>query len=170
MLEWQPPGISTLFLAVSEHSSHHRVFKLEQTTIYADKFNGSDETHIDAYYNTRWFDPTKPAQRKRFRRPEFVMDADATATLDVKVYKNFDDSVVVRSFPLAVTAITGGNWGDDWGTLIWSSDTSSGVQKLVRGLGLGTGKAVKMRIDGPDTNVPWGINSISIPYLLKRVR
>jgi len=170
MLAWQPLGGGMTPLACSAISGNNRVFKLDQNRIN-DTFDGSATTQIPTYYYTRWYDPTAPMQRKRWRRPEFVMDADTSVTLQVDVLKDFDPSVIRRTFTVSAGALSPSMlWDtDNWDAKAWSSD-SSGREQLVRGLGIGNARVVQLKITGPATSAAWGVNEIGLKFLPKRIR
>jgi len=168
MLAWQPLGAGTTPLACSLYSN--RVLKLDQARIN-DTFDGSATTQIPTYYYTRWIDPTEPMQRKRWRRPEFLCDAEINVLLRIDVLKDFDPSAILRSFTINPKPTgVGMVWGSDtWGSKPWGL-SSVGRQQLVRGLGLGTARAVQLKITGPTTSQTWGINEIGLKFLPKRIR
>jgi len=171
MLDWQPMASGSTLLALSAISGNKRVFKLQQGTL-TDTFDGSATVQVPTYYYTRWFDPTQPEQRKRWRRPEFVIDADASVTLQVDVFKDYDPTVILRTFTISNTALPVSMlWDtDNWDAKPWSADASTGRQKLVRGLGIGSARTVQLKFTGPATSAAWGVNSIGFKFLPKRVR
>ncbi|NDD84506.1 hypothetical protein EBZ38_09590 [bacterium] len=121
MLEWRQTAATTLQLGC-QTGSNKRVLKLEQTTGSQDDF-GSGATNFSSYYTTHWETAGSAVQKKRWRRPEFVIDADIDVSLTVKAWKNFDPTQLSRQFTVSATAPVGTTtWGGStWGGGYWSS-------------------------------------------------
>jgi hypothetical protein len=169
MLEWRQSGASTLHLAC-QTGSNKRVLKVEQTTGNQDDF-GAGVTNFTSYYTTHWETAGSAVQKKRWRRPEFVIDGDVDATLTVKVWKNFDPTLLARQFAISATAPpVGFIWGtSNWGQAVWST-SATGAQDIVRGTGLGVGRAVQLQISGPSTSRRWSVNNIGWKFVPRRIR
>lgn len=168
MLEWQPPGAASTFLAA--HATLGRVLKTSQTAP-TDDF-GSGATNIASYFVTRWFDAHNPAQIKRWKRPEIIMRGGVTATLTVDVWQDYDTSQIKRTIPLIIAApsTTTGVWGTGvWGTSTWGGDSSEN-EEIHHLSALGRSRAVRMRFTGPTPSVKWTVDSITFKYIPRRIR
>lgn len=169
MLEWRQSAATTLQLACQTGSAK-RVLKLEQTSGNQDDF-GSGATDFESYFTTHWETAGSAVQKKRWRRPEFVIDGDVDAALMVKAWKNFDPTLLARQFTVYATApVTGMVWGTGlWGSGMWSTSLS-GAQDIVRGSGLGVARAVQLRISGPAVSKRWSVNNIGWKFVPRRIR
>src|SRR5690606_17899930 len=136
----------------------------------ADDF-GAGDAHIESYWVSPWLRGGNVVGRKRWKRPEFVIDTNVTRSLLVEIFKDYDYAAVARTFNL-VTQADGtylvwdvGNWGEDlWGT------EDSDRDGIVRGTSLGNARAIALRVRGPSTNHSWRLNAISLKYIPKPLR
>lgn len=169
MLEWRQAAATTLQLGC-QTGSNKRVLKLEQTTGSQDNF-GSGATDFSSYYTTHWETAGSAVQKKRWRRPEFVIDADIDVSLTVKAWKNFDPTQLSRQFTVSATAPVGTTtWGGStWGGGYWSS-SGTGAQDVVRGSGLGVGRSMQLQISGPSVSKRWSVNNIGWKFVPRRIR
>jgi hypothetical protein len=126
---------------------------------------------IACYYFTRWFDAGSPSVVKRWRRPDFILDSDTAVTLDVSVYRDYDNSAISNGYQIAPTVpVSSGVWGTGlWGTMLWSA-AASGSEDIVRGSSMGRARSVQMKIAGPSTSKRWAINAMNFKYIEKKVR
>jgi hypothetical protein len=171
MLEWRPTASTTLPLACQTGTAK-RVVKVEQTSGNQDDF-GSGATNFESYFTTHWETAGSAVQKKRWRRPEFILDADIDVSLRVKVWKNFDPSVVAREFDLVATAPLNTALFDTAtfdGSAVFAPDTLVGAQDIVRGSGLGVARAVQLRISGPSVSKRWSVNNIGWKFVPRRIR
>lgn len=179
MLTWEPAGGDALLLAAVAGGQH--VVKLEQDGAADDL--GSGPEHVAAHLTTRWHDISQPGQIKRWRRPEFIVQGGATATLNVKVFKDYDTSNASRQFTIDVTAApdpdptlpTSLVWNSgNWNVKTWdgniAGEGSEGGNKIVRGTPFSNARAVQLRIEGPSTNVPWGVDAVIAKFIPRKVR
>lgn len=169
MLEWRQSGATTLQLAC-QNGSDKRVLKLELTSGNQDDL-GSGAASFASYYTTHWETAGSAVQKKRWRRPEFVIDGDVDAELTVKAWRNFDPTLLSRQFRVYATApVAGLVWGSGaWGSGLWST-SATGAQEIVRGTGLGVGRSVQLQISGPSPSKRWSVNSIGWKFVPRRIR
>ncbi len=172
----EPQG-QTPWLAANSQAPY--VGQLEQ--------NGSQDnwggglTNIDSYFRTRWFDIGQEAVFKRWRHPDFALRPNSNAPILVEVRKDYDPSVVYRTFQLTpgVTAM-GAKWDDGTGTVGGLWDDGSGTvggewsllpvnaEGIVRGGSMGSARSVQLSLYAP-AGQTWGIDEITFRYVPKRV-
>lgn len=172
MLQWERRGDDHEFLACSSVEGHVLTVEVEGQAF--DVLEDPVVTHIDSYYKTRWFDADVEAQLKRWKRCEFVCDADEPAELFVDVYRDFDPSRIKGSFRLEIEATPQedvGVWDvSNWDEANWGFD-ADGIQDIKKGSNLGRARAVQLRVHGPrDTDSLWAVNSITFKLVPKRIR
>lgn len=169
MVEWRQSSASTLQLGC-QVGAGRRVLKLEQTSGNQDDL-GAGATNFSSYFTTHWETAGSAVQKKRWRRPEFVIDGDVDATLTVKAWKNFDPTQLSRQFTISAVAPPAGFvWGTSlWGSAVWTTSVS-GAQDIVRGTGLGVSRSVQLQISGPATSKRWSVNSIGWKFVPRRIR
>jgi hypothetical protein len=167
---WTPSQTGTaLFLA--GYAAGDRLLKLDQPRT-TDEF-GAGAVHIDAHYQTPWFDLGQPAMKKRWRRPEAVLLDGQDAEVRVDVMRDYDPNNAVRQFHFTTTAsaedvmVWGpgyGLWGDPWGGSVdeaWVVD---------RGSPIGAARAVSLRFRSPLNDVDWGVNAFVLKVTPRKVR
>ncbi len=133
---------------------------------------GGADVPIAGRYRTRWLDGGFPTTRKSWRRPDFVVkQSDQDYSLDVKVYRDFEESVHRRRFTIAVgadgsTAVygDGSEYGD--GTLYGRPAEGSTIE---RGSSLGPARAVQLSIEG-EAGKPWGVDAVVTKFIMRRFR
>ncbi len=124
-------------------------------------------THIVSYYQTRWVDTGSSATKKNWKTPEFVLRGGSAYDLSVDVYADYDPQVVRKTFPLHATIdpsiVTWDttNWGANWGPAPVLSNRS----QVVKGSGMGTKRAISLKINGPTTNSFWGLNALTMKFV-----
>jgi hypothetical protein len=134
---------------------------------------GSGDTNVTSYFRTSWFDGGSANVIKRFRRPEFVLDADVSTQVRVDVYRDFDPSFAVKTFYINGTGPSGGTWDSgSWDSMLWGAE-SDGRQDIDRGGPLGRARAVQLKFTQDlnySTSVTWGVSSVGMKYIPKRLR
>lgn len=60
-------------------------------------------TGFSSFFTTGWFDAGLPAARKRWRRPQFVFDADVDTTFQIESRKDYDLLGPVRAFQVSAS-------------------------------------------------------------------
>jgi len=146
----------------------------------SDRYVGATETHIESHFVTRWVTGRDPIVKKRWGRPRVVLSAEATITLPILIYKDFDKSEQSNSFDLSVAGkVSNSRWGtaewDDadeesatvakWDAI--SSDLTANVQNLPT---LGTGRSISMKVSGPSSDNHWEVNALAFTYTPRRLR
>lgn len=165
-LEWKPTGLATKFLGCGIGTTYIQELDVDETfDVYALDTGDPVPSHINSYFETPWVYQKQPAIKKRWKRPLIVARADATATIPITVYKDFDKTNAIRNYSIAVTGPVSGSL---WGTFVWGTDpwtaTPAPKNELVKGSSMGPAKAVKLRFQGPSDNVGFGIDAISFKY------
>ena len=132
---------------------------------------GAVDYPIDSYYTTSWQDLGDSAIVKTWGRPVVVLDNAEQGTLTCEVYRDYDSTTAVRTFPIVATGQAGESflWGDDWGVGDWSAPAGAQL-KIVKGGRLGRATSVSLKIKGSFENTYWAVNSIVWKYIPKRVR
>lgn len=107
---------------------------------------------ITSYYRTRWVDLKQPAQKKRWKRPEFVIHSlNAQAALPVQVFTDYDPVAVKHTFNITTSQDASVMlWGDNWGETWDLGEHRSTRSEVVRGSAPGLARAVQLKINGPD--------------------
>jgi len=146
----------------------------------SDRYVGSTEAHIVSYFVTRWVTGKNPIVKKRWGRPRVVLSAEATITLPIQIYKDFDKSEQTNSFDLSVVGKVSqsrwdtAKWDDadpdsvylaEWDAI--SADLTANVQNLPT---LGTGRSVSMKVSGPSSDNHWEVNALAFTYTPRRLR
>lgn len=171
-LDWRP--VNQLNLPLACHVSTGKVLKLEQVGDQDDFGGGA--TNITAYYATRWIGDN-PAQRKRFRRSDFVVDNDTASQLPVDVKLDWDPSTIKKTFTLNNVPLGSGGvwdtatWQDGMGTgnMLWGGD-ATGAQAVLRGPSLGSARSAQVTIKGSTPSKRFGVNAITFKYVPKVIR
>lgn len=168
MLEWQPPGSAATYIGCAAATG--RVYKLHQTGV-SDLLDGAASTTVTGYLRTRWYDLGNAALVKRWKRPRLVLDDDYSATLRLDVFKDYDSHVLSRTSTLGITAdSTGTLWnGSTWNGGVWT-DGTLGSQAIDKGPLIGRATAVQLKLSSATTATKWGVNSLVLTYVPKRVR
>jgi hypothetical protein len=119
---------------------------------------------FESYYVTSWQDARNVSAKKFWRRPEFVLRQETNGTsLDVRVYHDWNQSSVVKSFTISqgavnISAETWQSWLDpDWGASHLKADS------------LGSSRAVQLKLVGNGTD-GWGLYSLTYKYNPRKVR
>lgn len=153
------------------HPTSSVVLNVDQYATQTDNIDGT-ESNFATHYRTRWFDGNNYAQRKMFRRPDFVLKQAATSRdITVNVYHDYEEApgAEQRVFNLNIPAV--GNaliWGAvNWGAGNWGAPNQGAFLKT--GSNLGLANSVQMEFVGP-AGKSWGIDSFIIKYNPRRVR
>ena len=171
---YRPPGGSQSLLGAKDG----RVLKLEQNRD-SDRYDGASETHIDSYYRTAWFSAKAPTVKKRWGRPRTVVLADASISLPIEIYSDYDYATAHRSFSAVITGRSSTSVWDTatWqnvegssGNGVWVAAGSESATDVQRHPTLGTAMAVSMKVSGPTTNNTWELNAMTLTYMTRRVR
>lgn len=143
--------------------------------------SGGTGAYFTSYFKTSWVDARMPGVTKRWRRPQFLFDADYDALLGVQCYRDYLSSqpravfeYSVTGSGVATTSSPAATWNSfKWGEARWGQSATSraipqGDQTLVRGSALGRANAVALRFESQQCN--WGLNAIDFRYIPKKVR
>lgn len=135
---------------------------------------GGSQTHnIASYYTTKWEDLGNPAQFKRWKRPEFVVDRAHSSVLTVQVFKDYDPSAATSSYnitPDPGDVTTTSLWGANWGTMVWNANLAAAGVQIQKGAGAGRCRAIALKVNGPATSVRWAIQGVTLKYVAQRIR
>jgi len=146
----------------------------------SDRYVGSTETHIESHFVTRWVTGKNPIVKKRWGRPRVVLSAEATITLPILIYKDFDKSQQSNSFDLSIAGKVSqsrwdtAEWDDadtssatyaEWDAI--SPDLTASVENLPT---LGTGRSISMKVSGPSSDNHWEVNALAFTYTPRRLR
>jgi|APSaa5957512535_1039671.scaffolds.fasta_scaffold04052_12 hypothetical protein len=146
----------------------------------SDRYVGATEAHISSYFVTRWVSGRDPIVKKRWGRPRVVVSAEATVTLPVTIYKDYDKSEQSNSFDLSISGKVSqsrwdtAKWDDadsasayfaEWDAV--SSNLTANVQNLPT---LGTGRSISMKVNGPSSDNHWEVNALAFTYTPRRLR
>lgn len=127
--------------------------------------------NIATHYCTKFVDAEVLAQDKRWKRPEILVSKMADAILHVQVFRNWDRSVQKSSFNITIDADSaGGVWGDNWGTLLWSSASDTDGAAIKKGATLGKARSVQLKFNGPAVSARWWVSAITFKYQPLRIR
>lgn len=178
-LEWDPPGSDTLVLA----GSGNTVVKLNQDGAF-DNFGAAD-VGIESYFRTGWVDLDEPAVRKRWKRPEFLMQAGHDAEVRVRVFVDYDPSFSKKEFVLSTVEEehpeddeAGFRWDDTsslYDTAVWARGGGSAGSlrehnEIHRAQSLGLARSVALDFRCPEDQARWGINSLIFKFIPRKVR
>jgi hypothetical protein len=152
------------------HPTLGYIMKVDMYDQEFDNISGTDVS-FTTYYRTKWFDAGSYAQKKMFRRPDFVVkESSILQNISINVYHDFNESEgnERRTFVLTQTPDSAGLV---WGAGVWGDSWSSGAtsSKLLTGSNLGLAKTVQLEFNGP-TGQSWGLNSIGYKYQRRRVK
>ena len=159
------------------HPSNPYVLKVDLPTVYQDDV-GAGAADFVSYYTTRWHDAGSVSSRKMWRRPDFVAkQTTVDTTLTMQVYHDWEESVVARTFQVALDGSSDALiWAataaepdgvDGWGDADWGSSATGAV--FARGSNLGLARSVQLKISSSGGK-PWGVNSITYKFNPRKVR
>ena len=186
-----PPTGDVLLLGASEFSGSSdkgRLVKMEQD-LTTDSYNGSASTHITSHFTTPWISGTNPVVKKRWGRPQVVLDASSTSTMAIDVYSDYDKASTNKTVYLNVVGRdSSSTWGADssgsttWassadsegaplgGNGVWASEAAASITDIIRLQSLGLSKSVALKINGPTQSVNWEVNGLMFTYKPRRLR
>ena len=167
-LEWRPVAATSQLLGLNTTVKRVNTYQNNADT---DNYD-SNSVNIATRVECRWVFGDNAAQRKRFKRADFVIDTDITADLTVSVRRDFDTTVITKQFLLhALPFTTGGLWGDIWDTvLMWGTVGNLGSERIIRGASLGSARATQLIVEGPAASKRFGVNLIIFKYKKKALR
>lgn len=174
------PGGALLNLAANAQFA--AVGQVEQAGQLDQWVSTQSSTAVPSFYTTRWYDVGSPSVSKRWRQPDVIMRAGTTASIRVDVRKNYDPSVLAKTYFVGQTADAGalvwddgtggvgGLWDDGTGTVgqNWAADPTN-EELIVRGSAVGAGRSIQLTFTGP-ANAAWGIDALNLRFIVKRVR
>ena len=119
--------------------------------------------------------------KKRWGRPQVVLDLASSLTMQVDVYTNYDKASTSKTVDIN---IAGRESSSVWDTATWAEDDESGdankgiwgaesankITDVVRVQSLGNAKSVALKINGPSQSSSWEINGIMFTYKPRRLR
>ena len=117
-----PGGEPTLLGACQTTANVGRVIKLEQSNP-TDSYNASATTRVDSHFTTPWMSGKNPVIKKRWGRPQVVIDAASTLTMQVEVYTDYDKASSRKTVDINVA---GRESSSVWDTATWANDDESG--------------------------------------------
>lgn len=174
----RPPNGQHLLLGACSGSGHTgRVIKLEQSNP-TDAYDGSTAAHIDSHFTTTWMSGRNPVERKRWGRPQIVLDAASSLSMQIDVYQDYDKASTNRIINVEVAGRGSTNtWessssgtGSLWDSAIWASESASSITDVIRAPSLGNAKSVALKFNGPSQSVDWEVNGIMFTYKPRRTR
>jgi len=146
----------------------------------SDRYVGSTEAHIASHFFTRWMTGKNPIVKKRWGRPRMVTSAEATITIPVQIFKDYDKSASTTSFNVSVLGKTStsrwdtAKWDDadpDSAYLAeWDAIAQSLTADVINLPTLGTAKSVSMKVNGPTSDNHWEVNALAFTYTPRRLR
>jgi hypothetical protein len=176
-----PPGGEPILLGACKTTANAgRVIKLEQSNP-TDAYDGSNATHVDSHFTTPWLSGKNPVTKKRWGRPQVIMDAASTLTMAVEVYTDYDKASSRKTVDIN---ILGRESSSVWDTAtwaytdesgdankgIWGAESANKITDVVRVQSLGSAKSVALKINGPTESSSWEINGIMFTYKPRRLR
>ena len=180
-----PPGGEPLLLGACDSTSSPdhtgRVIKMEQSNP-TDAYDGSTATHVDSHFTTPWLYGKNPVTKKRWGRPQVVMDAAATLTMQVEVYTDFDKASSRKIVDIGIQGRESASvwdtarWGNADGSThtapvgVWGAESANKITDVVRVQSLGSAKSVALKINGPSQSNSWEVNGIMFTYKPRRLR
>ena len=180
MYSYRPPNDSSTVYGACVANTGVLIDVEDEQNRSTDRYGSSAETHISSYFVTRWVSGKNPIVKKRWGRPRIVTSAEATISLPVSIFKDYDKSAATGSFNVSIEGKTStslwdtAKWddGDDtspywaaWDAI--SRDLTAVVLNLPT---LGTAKAVSVKVSGPTSNNHWEMNALAFAYTPRRLR
>jgi hypothetical protein len=181
MFTYRPPGGTPTVLAGCVANTGIVIDVEDEQNRTSDRYVGSTEVHISSHFVTRWVAGRNPIVKKRWGKPRMVTLADASLTLPIVVFKDYDKAQQAKSFDVDITGRTSSSL---WGTMKWDDADSASpyyaqwdavAKDLVADVKnlptLGTARAVSMKVSGPTgTNNTWEVNALAFTYIPRRLR
>lgn len=170
----------------SDNNWHLMVHPTQEFVSYVDVFgNVEDDVRsggttvnqlFPTSYITSWFYDDRYVQDKTFVGPNYVMkEVEASTTIDVNIYYNFDSSTSFRSQTITLSPVTTGAL---YGTGTYGASTygtSTVGPTLYKAGRLGRCKAIQLEFNGPITAYAtpgraWGVNSIAYKFKRRNIK
>jgi hypothetical protein len=180
MYSYRPPNDSSTVYGACVANTGVLIDVEDEQNRSTDRYASSAETHISSYFVTRWVSGKNPIVKKRWGRPRMVTSAEATISLPVSVFKDYDKSAATGSFNVSISGKTSTSL---WGTAKWDDgdDTSpywAAWDAISRDLTavvlnlptLGTAKSISVKVSGPTSNNHWEMNALAFAYTPRRLR
>jgi hypothetical protein len=180
MYSYRPPNDSSTVYGACVANTGVLIDVEDEQNRSTDRYGSSAETHISSYFVTRWVSGKNPIVKKRWGRPRMVTSAEATISLPVSVFKDYDKSAATGSFNVSISGKTSTSL---WGTAKWDDgdDTSpywAAWDAISRDLTavvlnlptLGTAKSISVKVSGPTSNNHWEMNALAFAYTPRRLR
>jgi hypothetical protein len=176
----KPPDGQHLLLGACNASSgtqKGRVVKFEQGNP-TDAYDGSTAARIDSHFTTPWVAGKNPVERKRWGRPQIVLDAASSLSMQLDVYQDYDKASTNRIVNIDIAGRESTNtWeasssgtGSLWNSAIWASEAAASITDIIRAPSLGNAKSVALKFNGPSQSVDWEVNGIMFTYKPRRLR
>jgi hypothetical protein len=156
---------SMMTLAGKDHVFDHNIYSQVQ-----DEFTSGAFTPIDAYYSTAWFSADDTALKKQWKRLLLTSATKDACTVQVEVFHDFNDSVVVRTLTYTSTDPGGGSlWGSSlWGSSSWGSgDATYAFERMPSA---GRSHSIRLKFSVLDNITTWWIDSFTLPFVEKSYR
>lgn len=134
--------------------------------------------NITSYYTTRWFDAGQPAVVKRWRRPLIILKGGIATTIQIDLWRDYDQSNIKRTAFLQTTATAGVLVWDDgshaagmkWNNNVWAGGDTN-VEDVLKSAILGRAQSVRLRFTGPNApSARWQVDGITFKYIPRRIR
>ena len=179
-----PPASLPILLGASRFSTSAdkgRIVKYEQDQAI-DNYNAASNDRIKAYFTTPWLAGKNPVVKKRWGRPQVVLDGSSSLTMPIEVYSDYDkassDKVIYLNLSGrdSTSVWDTAKWANDDGSEhtspvgIWASEASATITDIVRLQSLGLAKSVALKINGPTEKTSWEINGLMFTYKERKVR
>ena len=180
-----PPGGQPMLLGACDSTSSPdhtgRVLKMEQSNP-TDAYDGSTAARIESHFTTPWLSGRDPVTKKRWGRPQVVLDAAATLTMAVEVYTDYDKASSRKTVDINITGRESSSvwdtarWGNPDGSEhtapvgVWGAESANKITDVVRVQSLGSAKSVALKINGPSQSNSWEVNGIMFTYKPRRLR
>lgn len=125
-----------------------------------------------SYYRTPWITADWPTRKKSWRRPDLVCrGTEEDYKLQVRSYRDYDDSNTRRQYTVDVN----GRGIAKWGEFVWGDGTEysaggSSSAQIRRGGSFGLGRAIQLRFEGITPKRRWGVEAIVLKVVLRRFR
>lgn len=138
---------------------------------FTDELTSGNQTAINGYFKTSWFDADDTALKKIFKRMHVTAAAQDPCTINIDVYTEFNDSIVTRTLQVIIeeASSSGMTWGSGtWGLSLWGDGAASYV--FDRMPSSGRGHAIRFKFSAIDNVTTWWVDSFSLPFMEKGYR
>ena len=155
---------------VACHPTEPYVMQVDMYGNESDNVTGTD-TGFPSTYRTKWFDASTYAQKKMFRRPDFVVkETTVPQNITIGVYHDFDEGVGNEARIFVLTQTPPAN-GLVWGSGLWGENWSSSAvsSTILTGANLGLARTVQLEFTGP-VGQQWGLNGIGYKYQTRKIK